>query len=133
MGINLSQEAERGIAQACGYEYPATVKLNPVEEIKKLKPVILEKLKRDLVVFDRTAEFGKIAKWERNLKKTAHVKASIEDMRAATEHIPATGAEPSKERFCKTCDIVTAHDLKRIVKCGHASEIRICQVCKTYG
>ena len=112
MGINISRASEDGIMQACHIDKPAPVVIDPVKAMKeKLKPLMLQKMKRDITTFEKTGEIKHIERWVRIVKTMCGVKVKPEDLRAVTIDI-VLEAPVLKLRFCRICNAETDHEIK---------------------
>jgi hypothetical protein len=111
-GINISRAAEEGILQALHIDKPAPVKIDPVQAMKeKLKPLMLQKMKRDIGNFEKTGEIKHIERWVRIVKTMCGVKVKPEDLRAVTIDVMLE-APVLKPRFCRICNSETEHEIK---------------------
>ena len=133
MGINVSRASEDGIMAACHIEKPAPIKIDVVKTMKEtLKPVMLQKMKRDIATFEKNGDIVPIKKWLRVIKVVSHVKAELEDMRAVTVDVILETLE-YKKKFCNQCKEETQHETKKHVVAGMIRGIRnTCQKCLCY-
>lgn len=129
-GINISRAAEAGIMEALHIDRPAPPKIDPVQTMKeKLKPLMLQKMKRDILTFEKTGEIKHIERWVRIVKTLCGIKVKPEDLRAVTIDI-VLEAPVIKPRFCRICNIETEHEIKPWrVKDKIRGTRAVCQKC----